>query len=82
MNRGDRCEAIFVDDINRQLLIETLQEACEKTDFNFQLPPEPSRPAKVLRLGNGMLRPCNASPVQNPSVKCKHPVSRINPTGG
>ncbi len=31
MNRGDRREAIFEDDEDRQRLLETLTEACEKT---------------------------------------------------
>src|SRR5260370_41858782 len=30
MNRGDRRAAIFVDDIDRQLLMETLQDVCVK----------------------------------------------------
>jgi len=33
MNRGDRREAIFVDDKDRGLLLETLEEACLKTDL-------------------------------------------------
>jgi len=33
MNRGDRREAIFVDDQDRKLFLETLGEACEKTDW-------------------------------------------------
>ena len=35
MNRGDRREAIFLDDIDRGLLMETLGEACEKTDWQI-----------------------------------------------
>jgi REP element-mobilizing transposase RayT len=35
MNPGDRREAIFVDDIDRQLFIATLGEACEKTDWQI-----------------------------------------------
>jgi transposase IS200 family protein len=35
MNRGDRREAIFVDDIDRRLFIETLGEACKKTDWQI-----------------------------------------------
>jgi len=31
MNRGDRREAIFEDDEDRQRLLQTLTEACEKT---------------------------------------------------
>ena len=31
MNRGDRREAIFEDDEDRQRLLETLTEACKKT---------------------------------------------------
>ena len=31
MTRGDRREAIFEDDQDRQRLLETLTEACEKT---------------------------------------------------
>ena len=33
MNRGDRREAIFADDQDRQRLLETLAEACEKTQW-------------------------------------------------
>ena len=33
MNRGDRLEAIFIDDVDRHLFLETLGEACEKTDW-------------------------------------------------
>lgn len=33
MNRGDRREAIFVDDQDRVLFLETLDEACQKTDW-------------------------------------------------
>ena len=31
MNRGDRREAIFLDDLDRKRFLETLAEACEKT---------------------------------------------------
>ncbi len=33
MNRGDRREAIFADDRDRQRLLETLAEACQKTQW-------------------------------------------------
>jgi putative transposase len=33
MNRGDRREAIFRDDAGRKLFLETLGQACEKTDW-------------------------------------------------
>ncbi len=33
MNRGDRREAIFVDDEDRGLFLKTLDEACQKTDW-------------------------------------------------
>ena len=33
MNRGDRREAIFADDEDRQRLLETLTAACEKTGW-------------------------------------------------
>ena len=33
MNRGDRREAIFLSDKDRALFIETLDEACQKTDW-------------------------------------------------
>jgi len=36
MNRGDRREAIFLDDQDRELCLETLGEACEKTDWQIQ----------------------------------------------
>src|ERR1041385_4956321 len=35
MNRGDRREAIFKDDSDRLLFLETLEEACEKTDWQI-----------------------------------------------
>ena len=35
MNRGDRREAIFVDDDDRQLFIDTLEEACTETDWQI-----------------------------------------------
>jgi putative transposase len=33
MNRGDRREAIFRDDGDRLLFLETLAQACQKTDW-------------------------------------------------
>src|SRR5436190_24121787 len=33
MSRGDRGEAIFLDDVDRQDFIKTLAEACQKTDW-------------------------------------------------
>jgi hypothetical protein len=33
MNRGDRREAIYEDDEDRSLFLETLGEACQKTDW-------------------------------------------------
>ena len=33
MNRGDRREAIFADDADRERLLETLSEACQKTGW-------------------------------------------------
>jgi putative transposase len=33
MNRGDRHEAIFHDDADRQRFLETLGETCAKTDW-------------------------------------------------
>ncbi len=33
MNRGDRREAIFLDEQDRQLFLETLAEACQKTGW-------------------------------------------------
>jgi len=33
INRGDRGEAIFRDDLDRRLFLKTLGEACEKTDW-------------------------------------------------
>lgn len=35
MNRGDRREDIFIDDTDRILFIDTLGEACEKTDWQI-----------------------------------------------
>ena len=36
MNLGDRREAIFGDDEDRQRLLETLTEACQKTGWQVQ----------------------------------------------
>jgi REP element-mobilizing transposase RayT len=36
MNRGDRREAIFKDDTDRERFLETLGEACAKTDWEVQ----------------------------------------------
>src|SRR2546427_707368 len=33
MNRGDRREPIFGDDVDRELFLETLGQACAKTDW-------------------------------------------------
>ena len=33
MNRGDHREAIFLEDEDRQLFLETLGQACEKTGW-------------------------------------------------
>jgi REP element-mobilizing transposase RayT len=33
MSRGDRCEDIFLDDVDRQDFLKTLAEACQKTGF-------------------------------------------------
>ena len=33
MNRGDRREAIFRDEADREIFLKTLQEACLKTDW-------------------------------------------------
>ena len=35
MNRGVRCEAIFQDDQDRLLLLDTLAKACQKTDWHI-----------------------------------------------
>src|SRR5947199_10523576 len=35
MNRGDRRDAIFADDDDRRLLLQTLGEACQKTDWEI-----------------------------------------------
>src|SRR5258706_3305739 len=35
MNRGDRREAIFLDDDDRRLFMKTLDEACQKTDWQI-----------------------------------------------
>ena len=33
MSRGDRREAIFLDDVDRQDFLKTMAEACQKTDW-------------------------------------------------
>jgi REP element-mobilizing transposase RayT len=35
INRGDRREPIFVDDEDRELFLETLGQACAKTDWHI-----------------------------------------------
>ena len=35
MNRGDRREAIFADDRDRQRFLETVSEACQKTGWQI-----------------------------------------------
>jgi REP element-mobilizing transposase RayT len=35
MNRGDHREAIFLDDSDRHRFLETLAEACAKTDWQI-----------------------------------------------
>jgi putative transposase len=37
MNRGDRREAIFRDEQDRRLFLDTLTEACRKTEWQIQL---------------------------------------------
>jgi hypothetical protein len=36
MNRGDRREAIFLEDRDREFFLETLGEACKKTDWQVR----------------------------------------------
>jgi REP element-mobilizing transposase RayT len=36
MNRGDRREAIFEDDEDRERLLQTLTEACQKTGWQVR----------------------------------------------
>jgi hypothetical protein len=36
MNRGDHREDIFLSDQDRQLFLDTLAEACAKTDWQLQ----------------------------------------------
>ncbi len=35
MNRGDRRESIVEDDLDRKCFLETLADACEKTDWQI-----------------------------------------------
>ena len=37
MSWGDRSEAIFLDDVDRQELLKTLAEACQKTDWQIRI---------------------------------------------
>jgi hypothetical protein len=43
MDRGDRREDIFVDEVDRQDLLKTLAEACPKTDWQAQEELKPLR---------------------------------------
>jgi len=45
MNRGDRREAIFEDDADREWLLQTLAEACQRTGWQVD--------ADWLRTGHG-----------------------------
>ena len=36
INRGDRRKAIFLSDKDRALFVRTLEEACQKTDWQLQ----------------------------------------------
>jgi REP element-mobilizing transposase RayT len=36
MNRGDRREKLFLDDVDRQDFLKTLAEACQKTGWQVQ----------------------------------------------
>ena len=40
MNRGDRREDIFLDDEDRCRFVQTLAEACEKTDWQVHAYPQ------------------------------------------
>jgi putative transposase len=61
MNRGDRREAIFEDDEDRERLLETLAQACQKTGWqvhayclmrsHFRLVLETSQPNGLKRMG-------------------------------
>jgi hypothetical protein len=59
MSRGDRREAIFEDDEDRQRLLKTLTEACQKTGWQVQaLPWElPSQRTMPLGLDCGAAQP-------------------------
>ena len=37
LSRGDRREAIFLDDVDRQDFLKTLAEACQKTDWQSRI---------------------------------------------
>ena len=43
MNRGDRREAIFRDDKDREVFLSTLAEACEKTRWKVLISIEPNK---------------------------------------
>jgi hypothetical protein len=43
MDRGDRREDIFISDVDRQDLLKTLAEACQKTDWQAQEELKPLR---------------------------------------
>ena len=36
MSRGDRCENIYLDDVDRQDFLKTLAEACQKAGWQVQ----------------------------------------------
>ena len=50
MNPGDRREALFVDDNDRERFLETLTEACAKTACQGQARSEASPDQGLLRL--------------------------------
>jgi hypothetical protein len=56
MNRGDRREALFEDDRDRERFLQTLEEACEKTGWQVSSKGSSSkgsvRQSKVKRVGS------------------------------
>ena len=54
MSRGDRCEAIFLDDVDRQDYLKSLAEDCQKTGWRRGSPPTPPMNRAESGLGYGL----------------------------
>ena len=54
MSRGDGCEAIFLEDVDRQDCLKSLAEGCQKTGWRCGNPPAPPMNRAESGLGYGL----------------------------